>query len=91
MNEFWTQFFLLYENKQQTYSKLVNISYIAPVLFGFLFILIVWWIGFGTSFKARANVRSQTNKMTKSSSSVSRNDLKVRIFGLIVLMICGIM
>lgn len=90
MNEFWDQFFILYENKQQTYSELADISYIAPVLFGFLFILIVWWIGFGTSFKTRANSNTQTNKMTQSSSNISRDNLKVRVLGLIVLMIWGI-
>lgn len=87
MNEFWAQFFLLYENKQQAYNELANISYVIPVLFGFLFILIVWWIGFGTSFKTRANSNSQTNKMTKSSSNVNQNNSRVKIFGLIVLMI----
>lgn len=87
MSEFWTQFFLLYENKQQAYNELANISYVIPVLFGFLFILIVWWIGFGTSFKTRANSNSQTNKMTKSSSNVNQNNSRVKIFGLIVLMI----
>ena len=90
MNEFWDQFFILYENKQQTYSELADISYIAPMLFGFLFILIVWWIGFGTSFKTRANSNTQTNKMTQSSSNISRDNLKVRVLGLIVLMIWGI-
>lgn len=90
MNEFWAQFFLLYENKQQTYSELADISYVIPVLFGFIFLLIVWWVCFGTSFKARANSRSQTNKMTQGSSNVSRDNLKVRIFGLIVLMIWAI-
>ena len=87
MNEFWAQFFLLYENKQQTYSELVDISYIVPVLFGFLFILIVWWIGFGTSFKTRENSDSQTNKVTKSSSNVNRNNSRVRVFGIIILMV----
>lgn len=87
MNEFWTQFFILYENKQQTYSKLADISYIVPVLFGFIFLLIVWWVCFGSSFKVRTNNRSQTNKVTESSLNASRDNLKVRIFGLIVLMI----
>ena len=87
MNEFWAQFFILYENKQQAYSDLSDISYIVPVLFGFLFLLIVWWIGFGTSFKTRANSDSQTNEVTKGSSNVNRNNSRVKIFGLIVLMI----
>ena len=87
MSEFWTQFFLLYENKQQAYNDLADISYVIPVLFGFLFLLIVWWISFGASFKTRTNSHSQTNKMTKSSSTVNRNNSKVKIFGVIVLMI----
>lgn len=87
MSEFWTQFFLLYENKQQAYNDLADISYVIPVLFGFLFLLIVWWISFGASFKARTNNHSQANKMTKSSSTVNRNDLTVRILGLIVLIV----
>ena len=87
MNEFWDQFFILYENKQQTYSELADISYIVPVLFGFIFLLIVWWISFGTSFKTRANSNSQTNKMTKSSLNANRNNSKVKVFGIIVLMI----
>lgn len=90
MNKFWDQFFILYENKQQTYSELSDISYIVPVLFGFLFILIVWWIGFGTSFKVRANINTQTNKMTKNSSNVNRNNSRIKVFGLIVLIILGI-
>lgn len=90
MNEFWTQFFLLYESKQQTYSELADISYIAPVLFGFTFLLIVWWACFGSLFKVRANINSQTNKMTKNSSNVNRNNSRMKVFGLIVLIILGI-
>lgn len=87
MSEFWAQFFLLYENKQQAYNDLADISYVIPVLFGFIFLLIVWWISFGASFKAHANNRSQANKMTKSSSNVNRNNSRVRVFGIIILMI----
>lgn len=90
MNEFWTQFFLLYESKQQTYSELADISYIAPVLFGFAFLLIVWWACFGSLFKTRANSNTQTNKMTKNSLNVNRNNLRVKAFGLIVLIILGV-
>lgn len=87
MNEFWAQFFLLYESKQQAYNELVDISYIIPVLLGFAFLLVVWWACFGSLFKVRANINTQTNKMTKSSSNVNQNNSRVKIFGLIVLMI----
>ena len=87
MNEFWAQFFILYENKQQAYSDLSDISYIVPVLFGFVFLLVVWWACFGSLFKVRANSNTQTNKMTKSSSNVNRNNSRVRVFGIIILMI----
>lgn len=90
MNEFWAQFFLLYESKQQAYDELADISYIIPVLFGFIFLLIVWWVCFGSLFKARTNSNTQTNKVKQNSSNVSRDNLKVRVLGLIVLMIWAI-
>lgn len=90
MNEFWAKFFILYENKQQAYSDLSDISYIVPVLFGFTFLLIVWWACFGSLFKTRANSNTQTNKMTKNSLNVNRNNLRMKAFGLIVLIILGV-
>ena len=90
MNEFWAQFFLLYESKQQAYNELVDISYIIPVLLGFAFLLVVWWACFGSLFKVRANINTQTNKMTKNSSNVNRNNSRMKVFGFIVLIILGI-
>lgn len=87
MNEFWAQFFLLYESKQQAYNELVDISYIIPVLLGFAFLLVVWWACFGSLFKVRANINTQTNKMTKNSSNVNRNNSRMKVFGLIVLIV----
>ena len=90
MNEFWAQFFLLYESKQQAYNELADISYIIPVLLGFAFLLVVWWARFGSLFKTRANSNTQTNKMTKNSLNVNRNNLRMKAFGLIVLIILGV-
>ena len=88
MNEFWTQFFLLYESKQQAISELADMS-IVPTLFWFTGFFILWLWCFAPAFNSNLSKKYKNKNPLKPSQEEQRNqsNVKRQVIGIILFVI----
>ena len=88
MNEFWTQFFLLYGNKQQAISELADMS-IVPTLLWFTGFFILWLWCFAPAFNGNLTNKLKNKTSSKQSQEEQRNqsNAKRQVIGIILFII----
>lgn len=88
MNEFWTQFFLLYESKQQAISELADMS-IVPTLLWFAGFFILWLWCFAPAFNGNLSNKYKNKTSSKQSQEEQRNqsNVKRQVIGIILFIV----
>lgn len=88
MNEFWAQFFLLYEGKQQAISELADMS-IVPTLLWFASFFILWLWCFASAFNSNLSKKYKNKNSLKPSQEKQRtqSNVKRQVIGIILFII----